>query len=211
MVAVAYERLGGIASVTNNTKIPYSKRGRDRDRFQTFFFEADPNNPFTGIVHLQGSVDAPSVNDEEEGDFHWVDVVEMDINNEGGSWFFQIEVELANVRVVCKEGNYRAAANGTSGATVTATGNFTIDGITVAVTIGDNAVQVADAINTTAGIISNGTIVADTVDGGNTLRIYNTTGNPLVLADTTNTPLADMGITPGTFTAGRILSIRSMR
>lgn len=93
----------------------------------------------------------------------------------------------------------RSSAVGTPGATISTTGDFTINGIPISVTAGDDATAVASAINTDPAIITNGTIFADVIGSPDTLRIYSIGLANLVLADTTNAPLVDMGITPGTY------------
>lgn len=218
MVAYAYENIGGISGVANNPRVAYSKRGRDRDRFQNFMFECDPANPFSGIVHIQGSLDEPP---QEAGirnkqpapeNLTWADIASLEFTTEGGTIFTQFEIELAHVRAVCRTGNYWSAALGTAGATAGA-GDFTINGIgPIVVAGGEDAAAVAALINADGGIQADGTIVADATGvNSDELRIYKTDGDDLVLVDTTGTPLADMGITPGTFESGRILTIKSMR
>lgn len=206
MPALDYEDLGGISSVSTNPKAPGSSRSRDRNNKQRISFEADPARPFTGIIHLQASVSNPG----NPGEMTWFDIAEMVINAEGGTWSFEPEGEFASFRVVCRDGNYWSAIQGNAAAlTVAATGDFTINGITVSVNIGDDAATVAATINGTPGI-SGINVVADTVDT-TILRIYKTDGDDLVLADTTNTPLADMGIASGTYQGGVISKIRMMR
>lgn len=220
MVAIAYTSLGGISGATELDRAPYSKRGRDADRFQTFMFFCSEDRPFSGIVHLQGSVDEPpqaqaiknKANVQE--DLNWVDVVEIEFTNEGGSFFVQTELELAHFRVVCRPGNYWSAVGGTPGAVVSTDGSeFTINGLgPITVLASDDAQDVADAINANGAIIGDGTIQADTIGRDlNELRIYTTDGSDLVLADTAFTPLADMGIAPGTYESGEITAIKSMR
>jgi hypothetical protein len=109
MVARAYESLGGIGSEQTNLSVPYSPRGNDGDAIQTFVFECDPGNPFTGIVHFQGSNSTPptSTNDKEASDsLLWVDLFNLDIDAEGGTFFVEPVIEVGTVRIVCKVGNY---------------------------------------------------------------------------------------------------------
>ena len=116
MVARAYHNLGAIGGEAENRLVPYSKRGKDQDRFQTFIFDCDELDPFTGIVHLQGSVNEPPVRQSRATpsatlageDLLWSDIVELDFDTEGGEIFVQIEIEMAQVRVVVKTGNYTA-------------------------------------------------------------------------------------------------------
>ena len=103
MVAYQYEDLGGISGVIEGAAKPYSKRSRDHDRFQNFHFQCDPNAPFSGVVHIQGSLSDPA---STKSDTKWADIAQLTFVNEGGNSFLQIEVELASVRVVCKQGNY---------------------------------------------------------------------------------------------------------
>lgn len=218
MVAYAYENLGGISGVVDNPRVAYSKRGRDRDRFQNFIFECDSAKPFSGIVHIQGSLDAPpqdsGIRNKQTSPetLTWADVASLEFTTEGGTIFVQFEVEFAHVRAVCRPGNYWSAALGTAGATSSA-GEFTINGIGPIVTSGgEDAAAVAALINDNNAIQSDGTIIADATGvNSDELRIYKTDGADLVLVDATGTPLTDMGITPGTFESGHILTIKSMR
>ncbi len=207
MVALAYEDLGGISSVADNPKVPASIRSRDRNDKQRFAFQCDPARPFTGIIHVQAAVGNPS---KSTTDTIWFDIAEMIIDEEGGSWSYEAIGEFSSVRVVCKAGNYWSAAHGSSAATVAANGNFTINGINIAVTAGDDAATVAGIINANAGIILDGTIKADVISP-TSLRIYKTDGADLLLVDTTNTPLADLGISAGTFRGGVITKIQMLR
>lgn len=101
MPSYAYENLGGISGVSNNASKPYSKRSRDADRIQNFIFECDNADPFTGVVHVQGTLSDP-----QAGSAIWADVARLTFTNEGGTCFLQLELELASVRIVCKQGNY---------------------------------------------------------------------------------------------------------
>lgn len=207
MVALAYEKLGGISSVSENPKVPASKRSRDRNDKQRLAFECDSAKPFTGIIHVQASVGDPG---KPDADNIWFDIAEMTIDNEGGSWSYEPIGEFASLRVVCKAGNYWSAAHGAVNGLVGTAGDFTINGITITVSAGDTALTTAGIINATGGIITDGTIIADVVNTSQ-LRIYKTDGAPLILNDTTATPLADLGITPGTFNGGVIESISMLR
>lgn len=102
MPSYAYENLGGISGVGSTAAKPYSKRGRDSDRFQNFIFECDSTAPFTGVVHVQGSLNDP----QATTDTTWADIARLTFTNEGGTCFVQFEIELAAIRVVCKQGNY---------------------------------------------------------------------------------------------------------
>lgn len=109
MVARAYENLGGIGGEQENLAVPYSPRGNDGDSIQTFVFECDPTNPFTGIVHFQGSNSTPptSASDKEASDsLLWVDLFNVDVLAEGGTFFVEPAIEVGSVRIVCKVGNY---------------------------------------------------------------------------------------------------------
>jgi hypothetical protein len=207
MVALAYADLGGISGVTSNAKVPASKRSRDQNAIQRLAFQCDPLRPFTGTIHVQASVGDPGKTDETT---LWFDIAEMVIDNEGGSWSYEAQGEFSSIRVVCREGNYWSAARGSTGLSVLANGSFTINGISVSVNLGDTAALVAAAINGTPAIQLNGTIVADTPTP-TLLRIYKTDGVNLVLADVVGTPLADIGITPGTFRGGAITNIAMLR
>jgi hypothetical protein len=102
--------------------------------------------------------------------------------------------------------NNRASAVGLSGNVTGLAGSITINGIgPITINAGSNAGVMANAINSFPGIISDGTIVADSVGSPSALRIYKTGGGSLILIDTTGTPLTDMGITPTTYSAiGRV-------
>lgn len=207
MVALAYEDLGGISSVAENPKVPASSRSRDRNDKQRFAFKCDPNRPFTGIIHVQAAVGNPN---KTIADTIWFDIAEMIIDEEGGSWSYEASGEFSSVRVVCKNGNYWSAAHGTPAATVAATGDFTINGLSITATIGDDAATVAGIINADAAVILDGTINADVISP-TTLRIYKTDGADIILADVTNTPLSDLGINAGTFSGGVITQIQMLR
>lgn len=107
MVARAYPDLGGIGGVQTNPQVAYSSRGLDQDRFQTFVFEDDTADPFIGTIHLQGSNDAPLASTPEESRL-WVDLVA--VSSDGiapvGNFFIETSVEISQVRLVCKTGNY---------------------------------------------------------------------------------------------------------
>lgn len=199
--------MGSINGVTINPKIPGSIRSRDRNDKQRLAFSCDPSRPFTGIIHIQASVGDPNTPDQ---DSIWFDIASMEINNEGGSWSFEPQGEFSSIRVVCRTGNYWSGATGVPAASVSVDGDFTINGISISVSAGDNASTVATTINTNGSIQSDGTIIADIINS-TTLRIYKTDGASLILTNTTNTPLTDMGITPGTYTGGVISKIRMLR
>lgn len=102
MVALAYENLGGIGGEVEGAQAPYSKRGRDRDRFQNFIFECDSTAPFTGTVYLQISQDEPPIGDAAPGkDLAWSDVAKLDFVTEGENIFLQLEVEATQIRMIC--------------------------------------------------------------------------------------------------------------
>lgn len=210
MPALTYEDLGSISGVTTDPKtVAGSVRSRDRNDKQRLAFQADPNRPFTGTVHIQAAVGDPN---NDSADTIWFNIVEMVINNEGGVWSFEPEGEFSSLRVVCSAGNYWSSAQGTDGATVAPNptpAEFTIDGISVTVPGGSNAATIAAAINLIPAITAL-SVVADVVDGAS-LRIYKTDGTDLVLADVVDTPLADMGITTGTTRGGVISKIRMLR
>lgn len=107
MPARDYPDLGGIGGEQNNPATDYSPRGLDRDRIQTFVFEDDLTDPFIGTIHLQGSNDEPLSTTPEENRI-WADLVELtfDGNPPLGNIFVETAIEVAQVRVVCKTGNY---------------------------------------------------------------------------------------------------------
>ena len=105
MVARAYADLGGIGGEQTNQAEDYSPRGKDQDRIQTFVFECDPTDPLTALLHLQGSNDAP-LNTTPDIDRVWTDLLSMDVIAEGGIFFVETSIEVAQVRLVCKTGNY---------------------------------------------------------------------------------------------------------
>ena len=74
MVALAYETLGGISSVATNPEASAGARSRDRNDKQRISFNADPANPFTGIVHIQATVNDPSSSDANTT---WFDIAEV--------------------------------------------------------------------------------------------------------------------------------------
>ena len=70
-------------------------------------FEDDPADPFIGTIHLQGSNDAPlSTTPTEER--IWVDLVTITLDGVApiGNFFVETDVEISQVRLVCKTGNY---------------------------------------------------------------------------------------------------------
>ena len=107
MPALAYENLGGISGVIEGNQAPYSKRGRDRDRHQTFIFECDSTNPFTGTVFLQISQDSPPLSTSRVStvssgaDLIWSDVAKLEFVAESEIIFLEIEVEATQIRMVC--------------------------------------------------------------------------------------------------------------
>lgn len=107
MVARAYPDLGGIGGVQNNKEVAYSSRGLDQDRVQTFVFEDDPTAPFIGTLHLQGSNDEPLASTPDENRL-WVDLVALILDGVPplGNFFVETSVEISQVRLVCKTGNY---------------------------------------------------------------------------------------------------------
>jgi hypothetical protein len=107
MVARAYPDLGGIGGVQNNQQVAYSSRGLDQDRVQTFVFEDDTADPFIGTIHLQGSNDAPLASTPAENRL-WVDLVAMTLDGVApvGNFFVETSIEISQVRLVCKTGNY---------------------------------------------------------------------------------------------------------
>lgn len=213
MPSVTYGDLGSINGVTlDPKKVPGSVRSRDRNDKQRLAFAADPARPFTGSISVQGAVGDPS---KPAGEAIWFDIAEMIINNEGGSWSFEPEGEFASLRVICRDGNYWAAAQGALNGTVANQAgvpipSFDIDGTTFTAPVGSNAITLAALINTQGIINPLFTLQADVVDG-TILRIYNTTGVEFVLTDIVDTPLADMGFTTGTIRGGVISKIRMLR
>lgn len=207
MVALAYEDLGGISGVTINPKVPASKRSRDQNDVQRMAFQCDPARPFTGIISVQASVGDPTKKDQ---DVVWFDIAEMIIDNEGGSWSYEAHGEFSAIRVICRPGNYWAAAHSVDASSISANGVFTINGIAINVTLGDTLAMVATAINSNPAVILDGTIVADTPEP-TILRIYKTDGVNLILANTVGTPLTDLGIVAGSFRGGSISKIAMLR
>ena len=107
MPARDYADLGGVGGVQDNPPQDYSPRGKDLDRVQTFVFEDDPADPFIGTIHLQGSNDAP-LNTTPASERIWADLVELTFDGVPpiGNFFVQTDIEVAQVRIVCKAGNY---------------------------------------------------------------------------------------------------------
>ena len=107
MPARDYPDLGGIGGVQNNPATDYSPRGLDKDRVQTFVFEDDPADPFIGTIHLQGS-NSPPLNTTPDDELLWADLVELTFDGVPpiGNIFVETAIEVAQVRVVCKTGNY---------------------------------------------------------------------------------------------------------
>jgi hypothetical protein len=105
MVARAYGDLGGIGGEQENRPEDYSPRGKDQDRIQTFVFECDSTDPLTALLHLQGSNDAP-LNTTPDEDRIWTDLLSMNVIAEPGIFFVETSIEIAQVRLVCKTGNY---------------------------------------------------------------------------------------------------------
>ena len=107
MVARVYPDLGGIGGVQTNPAYAYSSRGLDQDRVQTFVFEDDITDPFIGTIHLQGSNDEPLAS-TPAADRLWVDLVAIAMDGVApiGNFFIETSVEISQVRLVCKAGNY---------------------------------------------------------------------------------------------------------
>lgn len=107
MVARAYPDLGGIGGVQDNPPVAYSTRGLDQDRVQTFVFEDDTADPFIGTIHLQGSNDEPLAS-TPASERLWVDLVAMTLDGVApvGNFFVETSIEISQVRLVCKTGNY---------------------------------------------------------------------------------------------------------
>ena len=101
MPARDYSPLGGIGGVQTNPPVPYSSRGNDKDRVQTFVFEDDVTDPFIGTIHFQGSNDDPA---SAEGDHVWVDLVSLEFDGLApvGNIFLETHIEVARVRVDCR-------------------------------------------------------------------------------------------------------------
>jgi len=211
MVALSYESLDSITGVNYDPAngihpkmVASSMRSRDRNSTQRISFQGDASLPFSGILHVQATVQDPTNSNV------WFDVVEMQVDDEGGTWSVEIDGEFASLRVVCKKDNYWAATKSNVGATIGTSGDFTINGITVNVAAGDNLTAVANKINATAGISAAG-ITADIFTTG-ALRIRTNNGAYLVLSDGTNNPLNAMGfVVPATVKAGRISAINMLR
>lgn len=111
MPARDYPDLGGIGGVQNNPATDYSPRGLDKDRVQTFVFEDNPADPFVGTIHLQGS-NSPPLNTTPEDELLWADLVELTFDGVApiGNIFVETAIEVAQVRVVCKTGNYTSGS-----------------------------------------------------------------------------------------------------
>ncbi len=105
MVARAYADLGGIGGEQTNQQEDYSPRGKDQDRIQTFVFECDPTDVLTALLHLQGSNDAP-LSTTPTDERIWTDLLSIDVRAEGGTFFIETSIEISQVRLVCKVGNY---------------------------------------------------------------------------------------------------------
>ena len=107
MVARAYPDLGGIGGEQTNPEQDYSPRGKDQDRIQTFVFEDDTTDPFIGTIHLQGSNDAP-LSTTPDSERIWADLVSLTFDGMApfGNIFVETSIEVSQVRLVCKAGNY---------------------------------------------------------------------------------------------------------
>ncbi len=107
MVARAYPDLGGIGGVQNNPATDYSPRGLDKNSIQTFVFEDDPADPFIGVINLQGSNDAPLAS-TPDAERIWTDLLSMTFDGMApiGNVFVETDIEVSQVRIVCKTGNY---------------------------------------------------------------------------------------------------------
>jgi hypothetical protein len=229
MASLSYESLGSISGVTNNKKVPASSRSRDRNDRQRMSFNGNSNLPFTGIIHVQATVGAPTSTDNV-----WFDIAEMQIDSEGGAWSYEPQGEFSSIRVVCKAGNFWAAIKGTTPfTTLTATpvslgDQFTIATVQMAnevIPIGASTITLAGAetltaiatlINTaaTTSVAMGGKhFVADvfTGSGGEVLRIYAPCGTNITVANLTGTPLTDIGFTTLTGTSGQISTISMLR
>lgn len=224
MVARTYDKLGGISSVQTNAEAPYSLRGVDRDRFQNFVFECDPDYPFSGTVLIEISQDDPSRLTRnsvgklkpDTSDFSWSTVAKMVFAGERDDIFVELQIEAAHIRVRCTDHSTDASVSSASDSAVGGTGpsTFTIDGNPVIVNPADDLNAVLNAI-TLAAIPNISAAIDPTTQ---TLVITKAGGTTMALADTVGTALQDIGVLRasdgGAYTAnpnGRIKQVKSMR
>lgn len=222
MVARTYDKLGGISGVQTNNEAPYSLRGVDRDRFQNFVFECDPDYPFSGTVLIEISQDDPSRLTRnavgklkpDTSDFSWSTITKLEFAGERDDIFVELQIEAAHIRVRCTNHSADASVSSSSGGTVAANSQFTIDGAPVNVLAGDDLNDVLTAI--TGAAIPN--ISASIDPTTQTLIIIKAGGTTMALVDVTGTALQDIGVLRvddgGSYTAnpnGRIKQVKSMR
>ena len=224
MVARTYDKLGGISGVQTNNDAPYSLRGVDRDRFQNFMFECDPDYPFSGTVLIEISQDDPSRLTRnavgklkpDTSDFSWSAVAKLVFAGERDDIFVELQIEAAHIRVRCTSHDANASVSSSSGGVVGGTGpsTFTIDGNPVVVNPADDLNAVVNAI--TLAAIPNISAAID--PKSQTLVITKAGGTTMALVDTVGTALQDIGVLRGddggAYTAnpnGRIKQVKSMR
>lgn len=109
MPARSYDPLGGIGGVQTNPPVPYSSRGNDKDRVQTFVFEDNVADPFIGTIHFQGCNGDPTNATDNKV---WVDLVSLTFDGIApvGNVFLETSIEMSQVRVECRAGNYTSGS-----------------------------------------------------------------------------------------------------
>ena len=220
MVARAYDNLGGVRGLGDNPPVPYSSRGNDKDRFQTFIFDCSANEPFSGQVEFQASVNSPTTATTEVS---WSTMASLDFYGERDPIFLETQVEATKIRIRCSRYDENVSVSADFGSVITTHSGlvapafesaFKIDGIEVDVKVGDTLANIKSLIDI-EGIPN---IVTSTTKVPNSLIITKSDGTEMTLEETFATPLQDIGIfthnDAGVVTVspkGKIKSITGMR
>ena len=211
MVARAYDNLGGVQGLGDNKPVPYSSRGNDKNRFQTFTFKCSKEEPFSGKVEFQGSVNSPTT---AEGDIGWSTLASLDFYGERDTVFLETQVEATKIRVKCSRYDEQVSVSTNFGASAKANDRFKIGTIEIFIDMGIDLAGVKAAIDR-EGIVE---ITTSLTQVPNSLIITKNDGTELVLEETIGTPLQDLGIftyeDAGVVTLspkGKIKSITGMR
>jgi len=211
MVARAYDNLGGVRGLGDNPPVPYSSRGNDKDRFQTFIFDCSANEPFSGQVEFQASVNSPTTATTE---ISWSTMASLDFYGERDPIFLETQVEATKIRIRCSRYDENVSVSAVFGSAIKQDGDFKIDRIEIFTVAGDTLANIKSLIDI-EGIPN---IVTSTTKVPNSLIITKSDGTEMTLEETFATPLQDIGIfthnDAGVVTVspkGKIKSITGMR
>ncbi|RMH19966.1 MAG: hypothetical protein D6698_05040 [Gammaproteobacteria bacterium] len=192
-----FDELVRISGPTISKPIPASSRSRDRDRTQRLAFKAE--STFSGIIRVEGSVSDPNGNLDEA---IWFEIGAVHVYYESGTWSYEFDAELSMIRIRVGDNDYWSGVMGTTGNPSTTTdGTASINGVTISIPAGSYPADVAKLINDDPSLSTS--VIAEVVDEA--LFIARKDGLNLTVADTSGSPLADLGITTGTYKSGSVL------